>query len=187
MMSRRAQLVALAVVLAAATYGVSAAACGLEGGLGDAWSAAHAGSLEVALATRDAIASGALLPDPVLEPALAHERADEHVRRLAAALPMGPSATPVAVLVIEPGLWTRLTPQASVWIVAEHADGPQASDAALIVSESALRDLVGGRLSADEALQRGVLALSHEKCCRESLLVALRQAYPSQVSTAALR
>lgn len=164
MMGRPTRLAGLVVMLAAAASWVSAEACGLEGGLGDSWGAAHPGSLDVAFATRDAIASGALAPDPALEPAAAHERSDERLRLLAAALPAPQASSPIAVLLIEPGLWTRFTPKAGLWAMTEHADGPQASDATLIASEPALRDLVGGRLSADEALHRGVLAVSGDKC-----------------------
>lgn len=186
MMKYLTRLSQFVVVLAAAAPWVPAAACGLESGLGDSWSAAHSGSLNVAFATRDAIASGVLVPDPALEPTPAHKRADERVQMLAAAVLENKSATPVAVLLIESGVWTRLTPKGT-WVVTEHVDSPQTSDATLITSELALRELISGRLSAGEALQRGVLALSAESCCRETLLAALRLMYPAKVSTAALR
>jgi hypothetical protein len=186
-MKRPTQLAKFVVGLAAAAPWALAAACGLEGGLGDSWSAAHPGSLNVAFATRDAMAGGVLAPDEALQPSAAHERADERLRLLAEALPAPKASGPVAVLLIEAGYWTRLTPKAGKWTLTEHAEGPKASDAALIASEPALRDLVGGRLSADEALQRGVLALSGNAGHRQTLLAALRQAYPAKVSPTTLR
>lgn len=106
---------------------------------------------------------------------------------LAAALPAPKLAAPLAVLLIEPGIWTRLTPRAAAWAVTEHADGPKENDIALIVSEPALRDLIDGRLSGDAALERGVVMVSGDRLYREPLIAALRQAYPGKGSPMALR
>ena len=175
------------VALAAASPWAPLAACGLEGGLGNALSAAYPGSLEVAFAARDAIEGGLLELDPALDPILAHDRADERLRALAAEMTAPKSTAAVAVLLIESGPWTRLTPKVGVWTVTEHIDAPQANDFTLIASELAVRDLVGGRLSADESLSRGLVVVSGERRYREPLSTALRQAFPSTVSTTALR
>jgi hypothetical protein len=47
--------------------------------------------------------------------------------------------------------------------------------------------LINGKLSADEALVRGVMLVSGAQRQREALIAALRQAYPAKASTVALR
>ena len=140
----------------------------------------------LAFAARDALDAGVLAPDAALESTLGHDRSDDRLRTLAAMLPARKSAAPIAVLLIETGTWTRLTPKAGVLVVTEHAEGPKAQDATLIASELALRDLASGRMSATEALARRVVVVSSDGCCRDQLVAALKLAYPTRSSTVAL-
>lgn len=187
-MRQRAILSALVVALVTGFITQSASACGLEGGLGDAFSAAHEGSLDVAFATRDAITSGWLVPDPVLETEAAHDRADERMRMFAAGLPAAQrGARPFAVLLVESGVWTRISPKAGRWSLAIHIEKPDSSETAVLASEAALRKLVDGQLSAEQALSNGVLTVRGEPVARDRLIAKLRQVYPDRSAKTALR
>ena len=187
-MRQKAILSALVMALATGFVTQSASACGLEGGLGDAFSAAHEGSLDVAFATRDAITSGWLIPDHVLETEAAHDRADERLRTFTAGLPIaGRGAKPFAVLLVESGVWTRISPKAGRWSLATHIEKPGSSETAVIASEPALRKLVDGQLSADHALSKGVLSVRGEPAERDRLIATLRQVYPERSAKTALR
>lgn len=186
MKTRSTRFAGFLLAFAVMAPSLPAAACGLEGGMGDAFGAAHPGSLEVAFAARDALDAGVLTPDGALESSLGHDRSDDRLRALAASLPARKAAAPIAVLLIESGTWTRLTPKAGVLVVTEHAEGPQAQDVTLIASELALRDLAGGRMSAEDALARRIVIVSSDGCCREPLVAALKQAYPARSSKVAL-
>lgn len=178
----------LVMALATGSVTQSAWACGLEGGLGDAFSAAHDGSLDVAFATRDAIASGWLIPDPELEMEAAHERADERLRTFAAALPVAQrGAKSFAVLLVESGVWTRVSPKAGRWSLATHVDKPGGSETAVLASEPALRNLINGQLSADKALSDGVLTVRGETPEQDRLVATLRQIFPERNTKTALR
>ena len=119
-----------------------------------------------------------LAPEPALDAALAHERTDDRLRALAAALSVPKAPVSIAVLVVEPGIWTRLKPKAGSWGVTGHADGPQRMDITLIASELALRDLASGRLSAADSLARGLVVVVGDRRNREALASALQKAYP---------
>jgi hypothetical protein len=187
-MKRQAILIALVMALATGSVTQSASACGLEGGLGDAFSAAHEGSLDVAFATREAITSGWLIPDPALETEAAHDRADERLQMFAAALPVAPrGAKPFAVLLVEPGVWTRVSPKAGRWSLAIHVEKPSGSEVTVLASEPALRNLIAGQLSADKALSSGVLIVRGEIVERDRLIATLLQIYPERKITTAFR
>ena len=187
-MKRQAILIALVMALATGSVTQSASACGLEGGLGDAFSAAHEGSLDVAFATREAITSGWLIPDPVLETEAAHDRADERLQTFAAALPAAPrGARPFAVLLVEPGVWTRVSTKAGRWSLATHVEKPGSGETAVLASEAALRNLISGQLSADKALLSGVLTVRGETAERDRLIATLRQVFPEKSIKTALR
>lgn len=102
---------------------------------------------------------------------------------LAKALPVLDGAGPIAVLLIEPGLWTRLMPMAGAWFVTEHAEGPGVGEVTLIASELAVRDLANGRLTTREAMARGLLSV--DSC--GPLVAALLQAYPDKPASTAQR
>jgi len=180
-MKRRAILSALLMSLVTGSLPPPAWACGLEGGLGDALSAAHEGSLDVAFATRDGITSGWLIPDPALETEAAHDRADERLQAFAAALPVAArGARPFVVLLVEPGVWTRVIPKSGRWSLASHVEKPESSETAVLASEAALRNLIGGELSADQALANGVIAVHGEAAQRDRLIATLRQTFPDR-------
>lgn len=209
-MRQRAILSALVMALATGSITQSALACSLEGGLGDAFSVAHEGSLDVAFAAQDAITSGWLIPDPVLETKAAHDRADERLRTFAAGLPVaGRDAKPFAVLLVEYGVWTRVSPKSARrsfavplvesgvwtrvslesdrWSLATHIEKPDSSETAVLASELALRELLAGQLSADHALSKGVLTVRGATAEQDRLIATLRQAFPDRSAKTALR
>jgi hypothetical protein len=178
-MKRRARLSVLATALAVVAVIPAARACGLEGGLGNAFAVAHDGSLAVAFAARDAIANGRLAGDPRLETEAAHERADERLRVFAAALPVAPRrGSSFAVLLVEPGVWTRVRAKAGSWELASHVDKPVAGETAVLASEAALRNLIDGQLSAEQALAQGLLTVHGEATQQDRLIAMLRVAFP---------
>jgi len=187
-MRQIAILAALTTVVATTALCTPVSACGLEGGMGDALSAAHEGSLSVAFAAHDAVTSGWLSPDPELSKENAHERADERLHAFTNRLPAASRrAQPFAVLLVEPGVWTLISAKAGRWLPATHVEGPQAASTTLLASEPALRDLASGQLSANDALSRGVLAVHGEANARNQLEALLRQTYPDRSATTASR
>ena len=139
-------------------------ACGYHGTLGSGFSALHPASLDVAIATREAIDRGALKalkPLPSLV-ALAHAgRRLDHVRRsLLATLDADRPPTPIALLLVEPGLWTRYHADAGQLSVDVHAAGPRLGDEIIVMSEAALQALIDQDVSVDRAISDGLVALA---------------------------
>jgi hypothetical protein len=57
------------------------------------------------------------------------------------------------VLFVESGLWTRFAAGAAEF----HAAGPQPGDAVIVTSEAVVAAILDRRMSADQAVERGLL------------------------------
>ncbi|MEW6454165.1 MAG: hypothetical protein AB1490_26230 [Pseudomonadota bacterium] len=157
--------------LLAATAGV-AAACGFDSPLGNTFTPMHPKSMAVAFAVRDATVAGAIEPatDPAAAGQAGYWRAVGHLTALQRAL----SAThveggaAVSVLFIDSGLWARLTPTANGFAMDVHTEGAKDGDVAIITSEPVLAAILEKRLSAADALQRGLIVVDGERAAVET-------------------
>ena len=150
-------------LLAGALLGapMAAIACGLDGAAMDskAFSAAHPGSIEVALGVRELIDQQRLSPLPEASPETVHHRVEEALEalrtRLEAAGPQGPTA----ILLVDQGHWARWQGDGQALDMQVHVEGPQAGDAVILTSESVLAALLAGRLTVEQARNAGAYAV----------------------------
>ncbi|MFY9658968.1 MAG: hypothetical protein WAK01_20685 [Methylocystis sp.] len=161
-----ARIGAVLLILSAAPAPVSA--CGFDGVIGASLSAQHPKSLAVAFALRDAVDSGALdrtALAPIERVPKGYWRAAAHVqelqRRLAGAKTRD-AAPSLALLFIESQLWSRLKPTATTFDLELHAAGAEPQDVVIVTNETVLASLLDGSLSAQAALDRGLVALDGE-------------------------
>ncbi len=144
-------------VLAAAPAG----ACGYHGLIGDAFSASYPGSIDVAIALRTALDRNQLKAAPAMPPLMGLVRSTrwlEDFGRWAGESPTA-NAPDFAVLLVEPGLWTRYRKQGSGFAMESHVAAPSTGDVVLITGETALQALVERRLTLAGALKTGVVRL----------------------------
>jgi hypothetical protein len=141
-------------VLAAAPAG----ACGYHGLIGDSFSAIYPGSIDVAIALRTALDRNQLKAAPTAPPLMSLMRSTRWLEDFGRWAGQSASGAPdFAVLLVEPGLWTRYRKQGSGFAMEPHVAAPAASDVVLITGEPALQALVERRLTMTEAMQTGVV------------------------------
>jgi len=128
------------------------------------WTPLHRNSLSVALAVRAAadrrVVDAALL-DPKAGGPLGYLRASNRLRQFGTMLAgtAGPTdpATPVTVLLVESGLWTRFTWTLQGYTPQIHVPGPEADDVVAVTSEAVVAAMLDGRIKTSQALERGLL------------------------------
>lgn len=170
MLCTRLRRQTLAAVLAGMLAG-PAAACSYDG-LAVDLSLSHPASLGVALAAQQAYQDGSLVRPLPLPGGFGMRRTLALLEQLRQRLPA--DAGEFQLLLVEPGLWSRFAKQG----VQIHAT-PQEGAALVVLSEGALIALEKGRLSADAALQQGVLSL--QGADQAALARLWRSAYPGSV------
>jgi hypothetical protein len=143
-----------------------AGACGFHGAMGDGFSAMHPRSLEVAFAVREAADQGRLdaaLLDVRAAGVLGVVRATKHLRELGLQLGENPEAWSAApsmtLLFVESALWARYARSAQGMTPQVHIQGPEAGDVVVVTSEAVINAILAGRLSAGEAMNRGLMVL----------------------------
>ncbi|MBX9757386.1 MAG: hypothetical protein K2Y29_01325 [Beijerinckiaceae bacterium] len=159
-----------AAMIAAGLSGPQAFACGFDGLLGDAFSAQHPKSLNVAMAVADAVSSGALGKGALtaIEPGQkGYWRAMARLQRFSAlvsAAAEGAGRRPaISVLLIDSGLWTRLRPEHDGYKVEAHATGPVPGDVIVVTNEFVLASLDEGSLAPLRAFDLGLVAVDGEE------------------------
>lgn len=140
-----------------AGHAATGAACGLHGTMPDL-AVAHPRSIDVALAVHDATERDGLKPLAALPPGLAFLRAR---RTLISFEPQvadfaGRAGGPVAVLLVESGLWTRYTFAAGRAIALPHVAGPMPGEHVIVTSETVLAAILDGTLEPARARQLGL-------------------------------
>jgi hypothetical protein len=154
---------ALAAALAclAASVGQTAA-CAYHSG-GKAF-AAHPGAIDVAMAIQAAADAGALEPQSASVPPASmvayHRmvRQIEQFRNMLEGAAKRRSAAPAfSLLLIESGLWSRFEPEAAGIELAIHTAGPDSDEPVVLTTGGVMRAVIEGRLSAADALHRGLI------------------------------
>ncbi len=140
-----------------AVHAATSAACGLHGTMPDL-AVAHPRSIDVALAVHEATERDGLKPLAALPAGLAFLRAR---RTLISFEPQvadiaGRAGGPVAVLLVESGLWTRYTFAAGRTIALPHVAGPMPGERVIVTSETVLAAILEGTLEPGRARQLGL-------------------------------
>ncbi len=146
------------ISLALVGYAATGAACGLHDTMPDL-AVAHPRSIDVAVAVHAATERDGLKPLAALPPKLALLRAR---RTLISFEPQvadvaGRVGGPVAVLLVESGIWTRYTFAAGRTIAQPHVAGPMPGERVIVTSETVLAAILNGTLEPARARQLGLL------------------------------
>lgn len=149
------------------------------------FSASHSASLPVALAVLDAVSSGRL-PRLAEAPApLALLRANGAMRNLSELLaPKAMGMPPVALVLVEAGLWGRITSESGTTQLQTHVDGPLDGDVIVVTGEAALRALLDGSINWDSAVANGLIVVDGPAEGREQLARNLDTALTRKSTTA---
>jgi hypothetical protein len=165
-----------------------AGACGYHGLIGDSFSASYPGSIDVAIALRTALDRNQLKTAPAVPPLMALVRSTRWLEDFGRWAGQHAATAPdFAVLLVEPGLWTRYRKQGSGFAMESHVATPSTGDVVLITGEPALQALVERRLSLADALKTGVVRIegAPEAVTRlQQTLTAAFSAEPSRAVTA---
>ena len=152
--------VAVAAVALALRFTV-ANACGYDGMMFDL-TVEHPRSIDVAFAVRDALDRNELHELATVPSVLGLVRAFGMLQSFrpmvtSIAEPSNLSATSIAVLLIEAGLWTRYTVTADGVVVELHVNGPLDSEPVIVTSETTLQALLNGTITPARAAELGIL------------------------------
>lgn len=189
-MKRAAAYAVALLATAAVTFGAvrPALSCGFHGLLGDAFAAQYSGSIEVAVALREAADAGLLegsLVRPRLSDLTAYQRTVRRLLALRGALDAAYETTErplpaFAVLLIESRLWSRVS---SAEAMDVHVTGPEDGETVVITGDAVVAAMLDGRLGAAEALERRQLLIDGAQSKRVRAL--LDHAFPSKKASAA--
>jgi hypothetical protein len=144
-----------------------ASACAYHGGFGAGLLAAHPASYDVAMALQAAAQAGTIeAPSAATPPAsmVGYHRMVKQIERFRDVLELaGKRRAPAfSLLLIDSALWTRFTPEPAGIELAIHTAGPDRGEPVVLTSAAVIRAVLEGRLSAGEALSRGLIRVEAE-------------------------
>src|SRR5262245_44917180 len=153
-------------------------ACGLDGGLGNAFSAVSPRSIDVAIAIREATEAGVLAPLASPDGGSAAERAHD----LAAAVDRvaGSSATaPPAfnLFLVDSGLWTRLTPGSGAALITIDEINVLPDGAIVVTGEAVVAAIMERRVTADDVYHRKLVAVDGADRSKEQVAQVVAMAF----------
>lgn len=159
----RVPLSGVLFVMAAQAFG-----CGLEPGLKGGFTVSYPGSLDVAVAVARARDAGALPPiDPhAVSNDVLLRQMNADLRSLRSRLKAGRvadvqgPAESFSLVLVGPGLWSHFHMTPANVLGRYHVDGPLAGKAVVLTHHYVLEALLQGSLTAEAALDRGLLAFS---------------------------
>ena len=159
----QASLSGVLFVMAAQTF-----ACGLEPSLKGGFTVSYPGSLDVAVAVARARSAGALPPidpDAASNDVLLREMITD-LRKLRSRLKAGRvadargPAESFSLVLVGPGLWSHFHMSPGNVLARYHVDGPLEGKVVVLTHQFVLEALLRGSLTAEAALDRGLLAFS---------------------------
>lgn len=160
-----------------------AGACGYHGMIGDSFSAIYPGSIDVAIALRSALDRNQLKAAPAVPPLLGLTRSTRWLENFGRwAGQHAVTAPDFAVLLVEPGLWTRYRKQGSGLAMESHVATPATGEVVLITGEPALQALVERWLTLADAIRTGVVRFEGEPEGVKRLQQTLTAAFSSETS-----
>ncbi|UUY08294.1 hypothetical protein LRS11_21280 [Pseudomonas sp. J452] len=144
---------------------------------------AHPASLDVSLALHQAYQSKRLATPLLLPGGFGMRRTLSMLEKLRVALAPVVAGESFSLLLVEPGLWAHFDGSGAQLRVTLHVAAPGADDNAIITGEGVLQALVQGKLSAEQALQAGLLQVQAAPGQRERLSGRWSQAFtPSSIA-----
>jgi hypothetical protein len=161
-------MLAMAATIGMLSASPSAHTCGLEPSVNGGITISYPGSIDVAVAVADARRNGLL-------PATSSEAITNEVRlqyiladlrhlqtRLNKARDQIPddSAAPFSLVLVGPGLWSHFHMTSGGVLANYHTDGPLAGKAVVLTHATALRAMLGGTMSIEQATELGLIAYS---------------------------
>jgi hypothetical protein len=162
-MSQRGKWGVVIALSMAMTAPSSSWACAFHGVLPDL-TTAHARSLEVAWALRDALDAETIEPLSLNSGQVGFFQVSRLLQEARPLLgPMGlDGQRSVALLLVESGLWTRYRASQSGdrFLAQPHIDGPFDDETVIVTSAAALSAVMSGQITAQQAIDMGVLVLA---------------------------
>ncbi len=164
----KASIVLAAIATIVLGYAQRAHTCGLEPGINGGITISYPGSIDVAIAVAGARSNG-LLP-PANNEATANEVRLQNLlvdlRRLQARLnaarnvvaDAGPAT--FSLVLVGPGLWSHYRMTAGGVLGNYHTAGPLADETVVLTHATALRAMLDGSLSVEQASELGLIAYS---------------------------
>jgi hypothetical protein len=121
----------------------------------------HPGSIDVASAVEIAEQAGIIAPQPGPAAAslVAYHRTVKRIEQFRTLIEAGgTTSTPAFSLVlIESALWSRFTPNPAGLMLAIHTSGPNEDEPVVLSNGGVIQSVLDGRLSAADALHRGLI------------------------------
>lgn len=160
----------MAVVIATMVSSVSVPAysCGLEPSVKGGFTVSYTGSLDVAIAVADARNDG-LLPQANLNPIpnmIRKQQILADLQQLRTRLDKGRDEiadnlnTPFSLVLVGPGLWSHFYMTSGGVLANYHTDGPLAGKVVVLTHPTALRAMLDGKLSIEQATRLGLITYS---------------------------
>lgn len=153
---RASSLAASGLALLLGSASPTSDACGYDGMAADL-AIAHPASLPVALAIHDAYRTKLLTKPVALPGSFGMRRALIMLEKLRVALAPLVQGDSFSLLLVEPGLWAHFDGTGAQLQVTLHVAAPGADGNAIITGEGVLLALAQGKLSAEQALQAGLI------------------------------
>lgn len=173
---RASTIVAAGLALLLGSASPATRACGYDGMAMDL-ATAHPASLPVALAIFEAYQAKLLAKPVTLPGGFGMRRAQIMLEKLRVALAPSVMGESFSLLLVEPGLWAHFDGTGAQLRVILHVAAPAAGDNAIITGEGVLLALEQGKLSAEQALQAGLIQVQAAPEPRERLTASWSQAF----------
>ncbi|MGY3945534.1 hypothetical protein [Aeromonas tecta] len=145
-------------------------ACGYDMLVGDPFALSWPGSLDIAIATADAISTRQISQIPALDGGEGFVRAQQWLRQLKEDLQRADLPGGFSILLVDSGLWSKMRGK-EVLLLQLHSPPPTPTDRVVMVSEAGLNALLSKQISVDQAQQLGVLSLPQDPDNQLSLLL----------------
>lgn len=161
-----------------------ASACGYDGASAAAIAARYPHAVEVAARLLHPSNSQILdrqLVSPTFVNMMGYHRAVHRLQRLReplerVVLDEHLTSPGFSLLLVEAGLWTRYAPDAEGVRISVHTPRPPADDVLVFTGEAVIEAIGSGRLSADEAFQRGLIVVDGAPQASGQIAALLRAA-----------
>jgi hypothetical protein len=165
-LDRTPKLVLAAAALIALAPGGPAIPCGYHGLIGGGFTAQHAGSIEVAIALREAVEAGVIEAHTVVPgrvDLVGFHRARKRLERLRKELVRqqleGATVPAFSLLLIEPALWSRYDTAGGDVVLRVESEAALRTEPAVVTGGAVLAAIMSGTLTAKEATARGLLVV----------------------------
>ena len=139
-------------------------ACGFHGLLGSGFSAQYPGSIDVAIALREAADTGVIDPasiQPKKADLFAYHRAVQRLQKLRDLMADNDVAKipTFSLLLVESALWSRYARDDEKISVAVHTNGPRSGEAVVLTGEAVIAAIENGKMSWKQAIARNLIVI----------------------------